>query len=103
MQTKGKGTMKSIFKYILIALLPLLFWTGCKRESNPSPEAADIQTASPFLGSRDASQRAHVLYTSILGVVSTPSSQSSSGVPSCRRSARGGLCSFRRAEACSSM
>lgn len=31
--------MKSIFKYILIALLPLLFWTGCKRESNPSPEA----------------------------------------------------------------
>lgn len=39
MQTKGKGTMKSIFKYILIALLPLLFWTGCKKESNPSPEA----------------------------------------------------------------
>ncbi|MBR0174151.1 MAG: hypothetical protein IJQ22_01430 [Bacteroidales bacterium] len=30
--------MKSIFKYILIPLLPLLLWTGCKKESMPSPE-----------------------------------------------------------------
>ena len=30
--------MKSIFKYILMPLLPLLLWTGCKRESMPSPD-----------------------------------------------------------------
>ncbi|MBQ3711329.1 MAG: hypothetical protein II891_02895 [Bacteroidales bacterium] len=30
--------MKSIFKFFLIPLLPLLFWTGCKRESLPSQE-----------------------------------------------------------------
>ena len=30
--------MKSIFKYILITLLPLLFCTGCNKESELSPE-----------------------------------------------------------------
>lgn len=30
--------MKSIFKYTLIPLLPLLFCTGCNKESAPSPE-----------------------------------------------------------------
>ena len=30
--------MKSIFKYILIPLFPLLFWTGCNSESMPSPD-----------------------------------------------------------------
>jgi hypothetical protein len=36
MQTKMKGTMKSIFKVMTALLLPLLFWTGCGRESQPS-------------------------------------------------------------------
>ena len=31
-----KGTMKSIFRKILTLMLPLLFWTGCGRESQPS-------------------------------------------------------------------
>ena len=31
-----KGTMKSIFGKILTLMLPLLFWTGCGRESQPS-------------------------------------------------------------------
>ena len=30
--------MKSILKYFLIPLIPLLFWTGCKREPLPAPE-----------------------------------------------------------------
>ena len=32
MLTKMKGTMKSIFRIILVLLLPLLLWTGCERE-----------------------------------------------------------------------
>ena len=36
MQTKMEGTMKSIYRIIPTLLLPLLFWTGCGRESIPS-------------------------------------------------------------------
>ena len=38
MQTKMKGTMKSIFKYFLMPLIPLLVWVGCGREPMYSPD-----------------------------------------------------------------
>ena len=38
MQTKMKGTMKSIFKYFLMPLIPLLVWVGCGREPMSSPD-----------------------------------------------------------------
>lgn len=41
MQTKMKGTMKSIFKVITALLLPLLFWTGCGRETMPTEGIPD--------------------------------------------------------------
>lgn len=41
MQTKMKEAMKSIFKVMTALLLPLLFWTGCGRESIPEAGIPD--------------------------------------------------------------
>ena len=41
MQTKMEGTMKSIFKAMTALLLPILFWTGCGRETMPSEGIPD--------------------------------------------------------------
>lgn len=42
--------MKSIFKYILITLLPLLFCTGCNKESELSPEGVPDHCIELTLG-----------------------------------------------------
>ena len=64
MQTKMKGTMKSIFKVMTVLLLPLLFWTGCGRENLPSEGIPDhcieitLKGLNPALSTKASSRGA---------------------------------------------